>query len=71
MNNILEILKNRRVWIVIIGAVLAIMNLFGKQFDIDTNMVADKIVDVVNATGTIIVSGLAAWSYLFPKKTNL
>jgi len=70
MTQILDILKQRRVWVVIIGAVLLILQLFGKQVDIDTNTVADKMVDIINSLGAIIMSALALWSYLFPKKIN-
>jgi len=68
MKTILEVLKNRRTWIAIIGIATFVMSLFNHKLDIDQEVLADTITKTVGQCADLIVSGLALWSLLKPKK---
>lgn len=67
MNNILELLKQRRIWIVIIGVIAFTASYFGHTIDIDQNTLADLIVKFVSNLSDLIMAGLALWSFVKPK----
>jgi len=67
MNNILSLLKERRIWIAIIGLVMGLLTAFGVTVDYDQNVLADLIVRFVGTAGDLVVAGLALHSFFKPK----
>jgi len=68
MNNILNILKNRRVWVAIISMAIFVAGLFSYNLDVNTEMLADKLVEIGSLISSLVVAGLSLWSYLKPKQ---
>jgi len=67
MNNFLEMFKQRRIWIVIIGVTIFAFRYFGHSIDVDQNTLADMIVKFISNLADLIMAALAIWSYLKPK----
>lgn len=66
----LEILKQRRIWVVIISAVMFILSLFGIKPEIDTDTLSGLLVNAIEPISQVVIAVLAIWSYLKPK-TNV
>ena len=67
MNTIIELLKNRRIWVVLIGVFMAAFTAFGYPINIDQNTLTDLIVKLASTLADLVVAGLALWSFLKPK----
>ena len=65
---ILELLKQRRIWIVILGAIAFVLPFIGITPSVDPQGAIDLIVNFFTAIYTLVVTGLALWSYFKPKK---
>ena len=66
----LEILKSRRIWVMIISAVMFILTLFGIKTEVDADTLSGLFVNAVEPISQVVVAVLAIWSYLKPK-TNV
>ena len=66
-NEILTVLKNRRIWVAVIGAIVFVMTLFNIHTNIGVDNMSDQIVKFIGAAGDLVMAGLAIHSYLFPK----
>lgn len=64
----LEILKQRRIWVVIISAVMFILSMFGVKPEIDTDTLSGLVINAIEPISQAIIAILAIWSYLKPKK---
>jgi len=64
---ILEILKSRRIWVMIISAVMFILTLFGIQTEVDADTLSDLLVNAIEPISQVVIAVLAIWSYLKPK----
>lgn len=64
----LEILKQRRVWVVIISAVMFILSMFGMQSEVDADTLSGLVVNAMEPISQVVVAVLAIWSYVKPKK---
>lgn len=64
----LEILKQRRIWVVIISAVMFILSMFGIKPEIDTDTLSGLVINAIEPISQAIIAILAIWSYLKPKK---
>lgn len=64
----LEILKQRRVWVVIISAVMFILSMFGMQSEVDADTLSGLVVNAIEPISQVVVAVLAIWSYVKPKK---
>ena len=65
--SVLEVLKNRRVWVAIVGAIAFGMTAFNIQANINIDTYADLITKFITASCDLLAAGLALHSYLFPK----
>ena len=68
MNNILTILKNRRVWAGVFGALAFILPLVGVKVNFNVETITDLVIEVVELLLPLISAILALWSYVKPKK---
>jgi hypothetical protein len=64
---ILEILKSRRIWVMIISAVVFILTLFGIQTEVDADTLSGLLVNAIEPISQVVIGVLAIWSYLKPK----
>lgn len=64
---ILEILKSRRIWVMIISAVIFILTLFGIQTEVDADTLSGLLVNAIEPISQVVIAVLAIWSYLKPK----
>lgn len=68
MSNVLEWLKQRRVWVVIMMALSAGLKLFGVEFsDEQQTAIVDQTMVIVSLVPDLIAAILALWSYVSPK----
>jgi len=65
MTKALEVLKNRRVIVALIGG-LAFLGM-----SVDVPVLSDLIGDFTTALANLIMAGLALWSYLKPKNVRV
>ena len=65
---ILELLRQRRVWVGILGVVAFTLPIMGVVPTADVNGSSDLFVNLFNAVDGLIVASLALWSYFLPKK---
>lgn len=68
MNKVIELLKQRRIWVFIISAVMFILSLFGVKPEVDTDTLSGLIVSFIEPLSQAIIAGLAIWSFIKPKK---
>ena len=66
-NEILDILKNRRVISSIIGGIVFVMMIFNIHSNINIDSLSDIVLKVVSATGDLIAALLSLHSFLYPK----
>ena len=66
-NEILDILKNRRVISSIIGGIIFILMIFNIHSNINIDSLSDIVLKVVSATGDLIAALLSLHSFLYPK----
>jgi len=64
----LELLKQRRIWVAIIGVVTFAFSIFGVNLVLDTEFLTDQAINIIEAVSSIIMAALALWSYFKPKK---
>lgn len=64
----LELLKQRRIWVAIIGVIVFVFSLFGITLELDAEFLTDQALTIINSLSSLIMAGLAVWSYLKPKK---
>ncbi len=67
MTNILNILKNRRIWIAVVSLFMAIMTYIGHPLAVDSEVLTDNVVNVTSISVDLIVAILALWSLVKPK----
>ncbi len=63
----LELLKQRRVWITIIMFVIGALSLFKVTWTPDAEVLADSLVNLITVGGALVSAVLAVWSYIKPK----
>lgn len=61
MNKVLDILKNRRIIVAIVGG-LAFLGM-----TVDVPVLSNLLGDVTTALANLVMAGLALWSYLKPR----
>jgi len=67
MKTILQTLSNRRVWAGILGVLVFALGALKISYDIDVPVLAGLLTDLGTALSSLIMAGLALWSYLRPK----
>jgi hypothetical protein len=67
MKNILELLRNRRIWVSIIALVMFGLTITGHQLDVDQNTLADQLTTVGSALADLTIAVLSVYSFLKPK----
>lgn len=65
---IAELLKQRRIWAGIIGAASVVFSLLEVNYQIDVPVLTDLLTAFGSALSSLIIAGLALWSYFRPKK---
>jgi len=68
MNQILHLLRQRRVWAGIVAVVTFVITLFGVNWDGDAEVLTNLLHAVGESAAALISGLLALWSYLYPKK---
>ena len=68
MENILELLKQRRVWAGIFGSITFLLPVFGVKYDMDVNTLTDLFTNLGLAISALLTAVLPIWSYFKPKK---
>ena len=66
--NVLELLKQRRVWAGLVGVVAFATQAFGLGLPIDIPVLTDLLSSFGEALATLVMTGLALWSYFKPKE---
>jgi len=67
MENILNILKQRRIWAGITGAIALILPLVAKDASFDANATTNAIMGVIEAVSGLATVILPLYSYFKPK----
>jgi len=65
---ILEILKQRRIWAGIFGAIAFILPMFGVSLALDVNGITDAIMVLIQAISGIVAVAFPIISYFKPKQ---
>ena len=65
---ILELLKQRRIWASIFGAIAILLPLFGVHFTFDTTNYTDAVMAFINGLCGLLAIILPIISYFKPKK---
>lgn len=68
MEQVIELLKQRRVWAGIVGSVTFTLGMVGVTLSYDSVQLTDLLLAVGQALGALIPAVLALYSYLSPKK---
>ena len=68
MDQILHLLKQRRVWAGIVAVGTFVITLFGVNWDGDAELLTNMLHAVGESAAALISGGLALWSYFHPKK---
>jgi hypothetical protein len=63
----LELLKQRRVWVMALTLIIGVLSLFNVEWGLDVEGTSDTIVNVVTIGGAFLSAVLALWSYVKPK----
>ena len=69
-NEILDVLKNRRVIASVIGGIVFLLTVFNIHANINIDSLSDITLKVISAIGDLIASLLALHSFLYPRKSN-
>jgi hypothetical protein len=67
MQNIATLLKQRRIWSAIFGAMALLLSMVGYN-GFDASVATEAVLKIVDACSMLLSIGLAAHSYFFPKK---
>ena len=67
MSQILELLKQRRVWAGLVGLFSFALTALHYELQIDVPLLTDLLTSFGGALATSITAGLALWSYFKPK----
>lgn len=67
MTNILNVLKNRRVWIAVVSLFMAVMTYIGHPLTVDSEVLTDNVINVTSISADLIVAALSVWSLVKPK----
>lgn len=65
--NILELLKQRRIWAGIVGVISFVLTSFSINFQINVPVLTDLLTSFGGALSQLIIAGLALWSFFKPK----
>ena len=68
MNNILELIKQRRIWAGLFGTISIVARLFGFDYGIDEGALTDMFLNLGMAVSDLAVAILPIWSYFKPKQ---
>ncbi len=68
MEQVLHLLKQRRVWAGIVGVGTFVLTMAGASWDGDAETLTNLLHAVGESAAALISGGLALWSYLNPKK---
>ena len=68
MDQIIEVLKNRRVWAGIVGMTAFILGVMGSAINIDIPVLTNLLATFGGSLASLITASLALWSFISPKK---
>lgn len=63
----LELLKQRRIWVGIVGVLAFVLTTLNIQYQLDVPVLTDLLTSAGGASVELIMAGLALWSYFKPK----
>jgi len=68
IKQIASLLKERRIWAGIVGALAITLSLLNAGYQIDVPILTNLLTSLGGAVSAVIMATLALWSYLRPKK---
>lgn len=63
----IELLKNRRAWVAIVGIITSLAQIFGIEVGYNTETLADLLTTAGTAVASLVMAGLSIWSLVKPK----